>query len=172
MYLKQYSYSVDSSLFSSGSKAVALSLIDVSLITITHFQHLPLPTQSSNTLLKNPFGLLSKNFQMYASTIFATIIAVAMAVSTGSGDDNQAPSVGDVCSNGTVHCCIPDAANKAVSGTLSNIALSNLLGECNDITAAVEDGVSIQNTCSMGAICCEKQYQNGLDIVSCTLINA
>lgn len=106
---------------------------------------------------------------MYASTVFATIIAVAMAVPTNWGGDDQkaSASVGDVCGNGnTVHCCDAETANKAVGGLLGNLDLSNLLGACNDITATIIGAaVPIKNTCSMQAVCCGEQKQNVSDLI-------
>lgn len=101
---------------------------------------------------------------MYASTVFAAIIAVAVAVPTNWEDDNKGPSasVGDVCGNGnTIQCCNAETANKAVGGLLGNLDLSNLLAGCNDITATIIGAaVPIKDQCKQEAICCGEQKQN------------
>lgn len=97
---------------------------------------------------------------MLASAIFVSFLAVAVAIST------QAPpavSTGDNCGNGnTVHCCDSETANKLTKGgILGALDLSNLLGQCKDVTAnVIGAAVPIENTCSSQAVCCGETKQN------------
>ncbi|ATY62804.1 Hydrophobin [Cordyceps militaris CM01] len=102
---------------------------------------------------------------MFASTVFVSLLAVAAAVPTNPQ--------GQSCGNGnTVHCCNAETANKLTKGgILGALDLSNLLGQCNDVTAAVAGGaVPIKNTCSSQAVCCGEIHQNGLVNLGCTPI--
>lgn len=97
---------------------------------------------------------------MFASTIFVSFLAVAVAIPTNAP---PAVSTGDNCGNGnTVHCCNAETANKLTKGgILGALDLSNLLGQCNDVTANVIGGaVPIKNTCSSQAVCCGEIKQN------------
>nr|ABP58683.1 hydrophobin [Beauveria bassiana] len=112
---------------------------------------------------------------MLATTIFATLLALAAAAPHGP---SHGPSVktGDICGNGnTMHCCNDESVTNKLTGpsVLSDLDLRKLLAaECSPISVNVllNQLVPIDNKCKQQSICCGEQKLNGLVNLGCTPI--
>lgn len=90
---------------------------------------------------------------MRASAVFLSLIAAVAAH----------PQPVTTCgNNNSVHCCNSQNAQKLLKGGLiSGNDLSGLLGNCEDITAAVAGGAVPFNTaCNQQPVCCSQVEQN------------